>query len=296
MGFFNNKKVFLIYGSGGWIGSMFITFIKENYNNIIVIKGTSRIEDTHSVSIEIAACEPTNVISFNGRTHGTVDEKEINTIDYLEYPGKLVENIRDNLFGPVQLALLCKEKGIHYTYLGTGCIFNSAKNQIFDECDLPNYFGSGYSVVKGFTDQLMHDLPVLNLRIRMPISNVPNPRNFINKITTYEKICSIENSMTVLDDFFPIFTDLIVNKKTGTWNCTNPGTITHNKILSMYRDIIDPSFSWKNFTLTEQQKILKSDRSNNHLNTSKLEIHYPSIKPIEESIKTVLEKMKNNVF
>ena len=147
MGFFNNKKVFLIYGSGGWIGSMFITFIKENYNDIIVIKGTSRIEDTHSVSIEIAACEPTNVISFTGRTHGTVDEKEINTIDYLEYPGKLVENIRDNLYGPMLLSNICKKKGIHYTYLGTGCIFNS-KDQLFHEESKPNYFGSSILLLK----------------------------------------------------------------------------------------------------------------------------------------------------
>jgi len=28
-----------------------------------------------------------------------------------------------NLYAPVLMALLCKEKNIHLTYIGTGCIF-----------------------------------------------------------------------------------------------------------------------------------------------------------------------------
>ena len=57
----------------------------------------------------------------------------------------------------------------------------------FTEESKPNFFGSGYSIVKGFTDQMMHLFPnVLNLRIRMPIIGEPNGRNFITKISTYE--------------------------------------------------------------------------------------------------------------
>jgi len=59
----------------------------------------------------------------------------------------------------------------------------------FTEQSEPNFFGSGYSTVKGFTDQLMKMFgkTVLNLRIRMPITGEMNSRNFITKITTYEK-------------------------------------------------------------------------------------------------------------
>jgi 3,5-epimerase/4-reductase len=98
--------------------------------------------------------------------------------------------------------------------------------------------------------------------------------------------------MTVLDDFFPIFTDLMLKKKTGTYNCTNPGIISHNQILSMYRDIIDPAFTWKNMTLEEQSKILKSDRSNNYLDTEKVAKRYPKLRHIHDSIIIVLNKMK----
>jgi dTDP-4-dehydrorhamnose reductase len=138
----------------------------------------------------------------------------------------------------------------------------------------------------------MKNYPVLNLRIRMPIHSVKNDRNFITKITNYSKICSISNSMTVLDDFFPVFTDLLLKKKTGTYNCTNPGTISHNEILEEYCKIVDPDFKWENFSLKEQSKILKSDRSNNRLDTSKIEKEYPLLPSISESIKNILKNYK----
>jgi 3,5-epimerase/4-reductase len=290
---FYKKPVILFYGHGGWIGSMYIEYLESQHQNIKIIKGTARIDIQEEVLHEIKKHNPTHIVSFTGRTHGIYNGNPINTIDYLEYPGKLVENVKDNLYGPLNLAIICKKHKIHYTYLGTGCIFNSNnEEEKFTEESLPNYFGSGYSVVKGFTDRLMKEYPVLNLRIRMPISSIKNDRNFINKITSYEFICSIPNSMTVLEDFFPIFTDLLLKNKTGTYNCTNPGLISHNQILEMYKQIINPSFTWKNMSLLEQGKILKSERSNNYLDTTKIHKCYPKLKNIHDSIIITLNKMK----
>ena len=291
--FYFRKPVILFYGSKGWIGTLFLNYLKLNHHNLTVIEGTARIENETDVKAEIKLHRPTNIVSFTGRTHGKIGDQLINTIDYLEYPGKLVENIRDNLNGPVVLANLCKKFGIHYTYLGTGCIFNSDTLNAFNEQSKPNYFGSGYSIVKGFTDTIMQSYQnVLNLRIRMPISSVVNNRNFITKITNYSKICSIPNSMTVLDDFFPIFIDLILKKKAGTYNCTNPGTISHDEILTKYKNIIDNDFKWENMTLDDQNKILKSERSNNCLNTDKIKMEYPKLKGIKDSVDIVLNRMK----
>jgi len=61
----------------------------------------------------------------------------------------------------------------------------------------------------------------------------------------------------------------------------------------MYKEIIDPSFEWSNFTIEEQNKILKSKRSNNNLNTDKLQNLYPSILPIKESVRNCLLNMKH---
>ena len=160
----------------------------------------------------------------------------------------------------------------------------------------PNFFGSGYSTVKGFTDRLMPLLEgeILNLRIRMPIVGEDNPRNFITKITTYEKICSIPNSMTVLPELLPLVVDMMENRVVGTMNLTNPGLISHNEILSMYQEFVDSEFTWKNFTIEEQAKILDSDRSNNFLDTRRLESLY-KVKHIKESVRSILKNYKRDL-
>ena len=135
---------------------------------------------------------------------------------------------------------------------------------------------------------------VLNLRIRMPIAGEQNPRNFITKITTYKKICSIQNSMTVLPELLPKVIDMMQKGLTGTMNLTNPGLISHNEILQMFKEIVDPNFNWENFTLEEQRKILASDRSNNFLNTDKLQELYPDVKNIKQSVREILYLYKSS--
>lgn len=294
----------LIYGWQGWIGQQFVNCLTEtnedDYDSIEFVYGLVRVENRLEVEKEILNIKPTNVISFIGRTHGTIDNKEFKTIDYLEEPGKLRENVRDNLYGPLILAQLCKEHDIHYTYMGTGCIFDrdslkTGTTTTFAEFDSPNFFGSSYSIVKGFTDEIMKafDSNALNLRIRMPISNVQHSRNFITKITNYEKICSIENSMSVLPDLLPHLISLMKERKTGTLNFTNPGTISHNRILDLFKEIVDPGFTYKNFTKEDQAKILACDRSNNHLNTDKLEEWCPGVKTIEKAVREALIHYKS---
>ena len=287
----------LVYGSNGWIGNQFIDVLKSKNQNYFI--GKARAENPLALEKELHEIKPTHVVSFIGRTHGKIGDKTFTTIDYLEEEGKLVENIRDNLFSPIVLAELCRNRHIHYTYLGTGCIFKfddehpfGLEESGFDEDSLPNFFGSSYSVVKGFTDQIMHlggyKNSVLNLRIRMPITGNKNPRNFITKISTYDRICSIPNSMTVLPELLPFVLTMMERKQCGTVNLTNPGLVSHNEILTMYKEIVDPLFTWKNFSQEEQRKILTSDRSNNFLETHKLESLFPEVLNIKDSIRNCL--------
>jgi len=240
-----------------------------------------------------------NVLVY--RTHGKIGEKVYPTIDYLEQEGKLVENVRDNLYSPMLLNMICREKKIHCTYLGTGCIFKfdeehpfGKEENGFHEDSQPNFFGSSYSIVKGFTDKLMHlfEKDVLNLRIRMPITGTKNGRNFITKIATYPKVCSVPNSMSVLPELLPYILKMMQQKTTGTMNLTNPGLISHNEILEMYKEIVDPSFQWNNFNLEEQRAILAADRSNNYLDTRKLEALFPGIDNIKVAVRKCLIQYK----
>ncbi len=298
----------LLYGFG-WIGQQFIELLqKENINYIL---GTSRCDNKESLINEIETIKPTHVVSFIGRTHGKIGDKVYTTIDYLEQNGKLYENVRDNLFSPLLLAHICNKLNIHYTYLGTGCVYTFDENHIlnkdesvehgFSDNEKPNFFGSSYSIIKGFTQQLMelYENNVLQLKIRMPITETVNPRNFITKITTYEKICSIPNSMTILPELLPIALDMMKTKSVGTYNFTNPNVISHNEILEMYREIVDPQFTWQNFSIEEQNKILASKRSNNYLDTTKLENYVKShnleLSNIKDGVRKILYAYKNNL-
>ena len=292
---------FLVYGTNGWIGGKVFKLLQDE--GLDAVAGKCRVNNITELENEISEVSPTHVISLIGRTHGTYNDKVYGTIDYLEQPGKLVENVRDNLFSPMVLSLLSKKHDFHFTYLGTGCIFEFDKDHPFgkeengfNEESLPNFFGSSYSIVKGFTDQLMHlvDESVLNVRIRMPITDEFNSRNFITKITNYAKICSVPNSMTVLNELLPVMIDMAKKQITGTVNLTNPGLITHNEILEMYKEIVDPEFKWENFSIEEQNAILDSGRSNNFLDTQRLESLYPDVKNIKDSVKEMLVSMVNN--
>lgn len=276
--------MFLLYGSNGWIGGQVKSILIQL--DIPFVEGVSRGDNIRDVEAEIDEVHPTHVVSTIGRTHGN----GVNTIDCLEEKDMLKTNIGDNLFSPLVLAHVCKERDIHFTYLGTGCIFNqneNTHNYKYKETDEPDFFGSSYSVVKGYTDQLMRMMyadSALNVRIRMPIvDDLSCTRNFVAKILSYTKICSIPNSMTYLPELLPIMVDMAVKKKTGTINLTNPGVISHNEILGIYKEKVDPSITWENMSIDEQDVILKSKRSNNWLDTTKLESEY-TVKGIKEVI------------
>jgi 3,5-epimerase/4-reductase len=259
----------LVFGANGWIGQQ---FIKNTQYEVIVAK--TRPENYEDVFHEITTINPDTILSFLGRTYGyDTNGKMIPSIDYLELPGKLKENMRDNFYAPYNLALICERLNKHFVYLGTGCIYTyTDEKRVFTEEDKPNFFGSGYSIVKGYTDRILRQFNnTLQLRIRMPISKLVSHRNLIDKLLGYPNICSIPNSMTVLDDMWAIINKMIEVRETGVYNLTNPDTVEHSWILEKYKEYINPKHTWNEITYEEQMKYIKSERSNNKMDTAKLE-------------------------
>lgn len=297
----DDDKRAIIWGGKGWIGGLFSKILEKR--GWTVTMAMSRADDRCAILEEIGAARPTHIVSLIGRTHGP----GFTTIDYLEQPGKLDENMRDNFYGPVTLASVAKEKGLHMLYMGTGCIFeydadmhrleDGEKGHGFKEDDLPNFFGSAYSTVKGYTDRVMHtQFPdVLNVRIRMPISSIDGPRNFISKIIQYPRICSIPNSMTVMDDILPLLAECMEKRVGGTLNATNPGLIDHSTVLDMYRRVQNSDHTWEEITNSELVgACVKGARSNNFLDTGRIESLFPGRVPhIRDSVMNILA---NNVF
>ena len=136
----------------------------------------------------------------------------------------------------------------------------------------------------------------LILRLRMPVSDDLNPRSFVTKISKYDRVVNVANSNTILADLLPAAVMLAEHSETGKFNFTNPGAISHNEVLSLFRDIVRPEFTWQNFSLKEQSKVIKAGRSNCELDTTKLEATlkgYGYVVPeIHEAYRLCFERMK----
>jgi 3,5-epimerase/4-reductase len=214
------------------------------------------------------------------------------------------EVIRVNVIGTMSLMDLTHARGIHLTNFATGCIYSyDDEHEIggvrFKEDDPANFFGSFYSRSKAMVESMALEAydNLLMLRLRMPISDDLHHRSFVTKISKYAKVVDIPNSMSILHDLLPIAMTMTERRLTGKYNFTNPGAISHNEILALYKEYIDPTFWWDNFTEAEQNAILKSGRSNNTLDTDKLEEALPDIRvpPVREAIVGVFQRMRENL-
>ena len=279
--------MYLIYGHRGWIGGLLTQLLDAR--GVEWVGGRARCDRRDAVVAELASIRPARVVMLIGRTHGVINGRVWPTIDYLEQPGKAAENVRDNYLAPRTVIEACAEAGIHCTYLGTGCIFSyneihpcpSDQLQVLerelggvDDDAVPTFAGSSYSAVKGLLDRSLSESNLLDkclaLRLRMPITDQAERRNFVTKIVGYKRICSIQNSMSDLPSLLPLMMAMMEAGTVGRFNFTNPGTLSHNEILTMYQEICDPSFTWNNWTETEQSKVLAAGRSNTALRTEKL--------------------------
>ncbi|KAJ0242331.1 Trifunctional UDP-glucose 4,6-dehydratase/UDP-4-keto-6-deoxy-D-glucose 3,5-epimerase/UDP-4-keto-L-rhamnose-reductase RHM2 [Hirschfeldia incana] len=281
---------FLIYGKTGWIGDLLGKLCEKQ--GITYEYGKGRLEDRASLLADIRSIKPTHVFNAAGLTGRP-------NVDWCE--SHKPETIRVNVAGTLTLADVCRENGLLMMNFATGCIFEydaahpEGSGIGFKEEDKPNFTGSFYSKTKAMVEELLREFDnVCTLRVRMPISSdLNNPRNFITKISRYNKVVNIPNSMTILDELLPISIEMAKRNLRGIWNFTNPGVVSHNEMLEMYKSYIEPGFKWSNFTVEEQAKVIVAPRSNNEMDGAKLSKEFPEILPIKEAlIKYVFEPNK----
>lgn len=249
VGVIDPPRRWLVYGARGFIGWHVMRQLNECFPDDHVDIGYARCEDQEAVGRELVLKKPTHVVCCVGRTRGD----ECASIDALEEGvDALRGNVWDNLLAPLLLAKQCESHEAHFTYMGTGCIFDDAAAGGQSEyLDQPNYFGSSYSVVKGATDVLMRTFVTtldegklslaLNVRLRMPVTSDMDPRGFVAKVVKYRgSLCPSRNSITFLDSVLPHVLDYARSGGTGTLNAVNPGPVDHLHVLRAYDRIVQP--------------------------------------------------------
>jgi len=267
----------LIFGAKGYIGRLFLSAYPG------AVCPDADIADPEAVSEALDAHHPDIVINCAGKTgRPNVDWCE----DHKE------ETLRSNVTGPLVLLDACGKRGIYWAHIGSGCIYEGDAKHPFTEQDPPNFTGSFYSKTKAWSDQILQNFPVLLLRIRMPFDATKDPRNLLMKISKYQRVLDVENSLTYLPDFLSAAKTLIAMRKVGPYNIVNRGTISPYRIMEMYKQTVDPSCSFTRLTVEDLKNVTKAPRSNCVLSTLKLEREGIPIRPVEDAVSEALKALK----
>lgn len=216
------------------------------------------------------------------------------------------ETIRANVLGAMTVVDVCHERGVHVTYFSSGSIYTYDEAHPlgsgigFKEDEAPNFQGNFYAKMRVVLETLMKEYPnVLNLRVQYPVSGDFHERSVVSKLLKYSKIFSVPNSFTIIDDLWPLAIDLSKRGVTGTFNLVNPGVISHDEMLTLYKNIVDATATWACASPEEMKLFLASPRPNNELDASKLVSQFPpnTVPNVRDSLERLFKAyaaQKNN--
>lgn len=248
---------YLIFGNG-FIGNKFHNFLSDSF----IVK--EKVHTINDIYLQIGKYNPEIIINCIGKTGRP-------NIDWCE--DHKDETFFSNVTIPTLIAEACANTDIYMVHIGSGCVYetNRCSGMGFSENDKPNFKGSFYSRTKIFAEKILGEYEnILQLRIRMPIDDIPSPRNLIDKLIGYKQVINIPNSITYIPDFIDIAKKLMDTHENGIFNITNNGTITHKEILEMYKNIVDPSYEMPEFIPIEKLDTI-AKRSNCILYNARLE-------------------------
>lgn len=265
----------LLFGARGYIGSK----IQGAFPDILITDAD--IADQNAVSQVLDELQPEGIINAAGKTGRP-------NVDWCE--DHKLETARSNVKGPLVLLEECTARSIYFVHIGSGCIYQGDRGgEGWTEEDAPNFTGSYYSLTKGVTDQLLKPFPVLQLRLRMPFDGTRHPRNFVSKLTKYQRVLDAENSLTYIPDLLHVLSRLIERKATGIYNVTNPGTMSPYRLMQMYREIVDPHHAFEILSLKDLPLLTRAGRSTCTLSSTKLQQEGIAMLPVEEAVRVSLQ-------
>jgi 3,5-epimerase/4-reductase len=267
----------LIFGGRGYLGQYF----RDLYPRAAA-PGVD-IADRAAVGAALDEHRPDVVINCAGKTGRP-------NVDWCETHKD--ETLRANVTGPLVLLDECLPRGVFLVHLGSGCIYagdNGGRG--FSEDDPPNFAGSFYSRTKAWSDQMLREFPVLNLRLRMPFDGTRGERSLITKLRRYPRVLTEPNSLTCLPDLLRAAQELIARRVTGTFNVVNPGTMSPFDVMSRYRALVDPSHRFEPLPVARLGEVTAAGRSNCLLNTDKLRAAGIVMPPVEAAVDAALREL-----
>jgi len=244
----------------------------------------ARVGDKSIVDKILDIASPDVVINAIGKTGRP------NT-DWCEMHKK--ETYLSNVLAATNLGISCFERKIYFVHIGSGGVYTKKEGkEVFNEEDEPNFYDQVYTRSKIMAEKILKEFPCLQIRINMPLDNRPNSRNLIDKLKSYNKIADISNSITIVPDMLNALENLTENRKIGMYNLTNPGSISNVEIMTLYKEIIDPSHNFETISQQELNKFVAKRRTDGLLDTSKLAKENIKMPEVHEAVKACLTDYK----
>ncbi|MDP8216758.1 MAG: sugar nucleotide-binding protein [Candidatus Kaelpia imicola] len=250
-----NSKDVLILGKG-FIGEM----LERALQCSITDKYISSFRDAQKIIEEFKPKVLINCIGSTGENN--VDDCEKN-------PDK---TLMANTFVPIILSEAALRYNIKLIHISSGCIyhFNYSEDEPIAEDKIPDFFELFYSRTKIYSEQILKILAkkysILIVKIRIPLTGFPHPKNLLTKLIEYKSIIDIPNSITYIPDFINALEHLINIGAEGIYNAVNKGGLKYSELLDVYRKYT-PDFNYKIIDIKELGLV----RTNLILSTDKLE-------------------------
>ncbi|OHA18466.1 MAG: hypothetical protein A2664_00795 [Candidatus Taylorbacteria bacterium RIFCSPHIGHO2_01_FULL_46_22b] len=207
----NPPRKILVLGNG-WIGTEIAKFFSAQTSDMHLETGSELPESLwKGVNVVINAIAKTN-------------------IDWCENHKQ--EALQSNAIVATELAKQCQKRNITYVFISSACIFESKNTRDIkyeDSEPKPRCF---YSETKVLAEKLIQEAypQTLIVRIRLPLSETPHPRNTVTKIRSYEVLSNQQESVTVIEDMLPALKKLIDKRAQGIFHLINKGTVSPAQI------------------------------------------------------------------
>lgn len=201
---------------------------------------------------------------------------------------------------PGVIAEACRDAGIAWGHVSSGCIFqgDGPGGRGFREDDSPNFCFrspacSFYSGSKALGEEVIGDLSNCYVwRVRMPFSNRNMPRNYLSKVLLYDRLLDVRNSLSDIDEFVDACLDSWLNRiPTGIYHVTNGGSLTTREIVAIVQEVLKPKKEFHFFRDESEfmSQAAKTPRSCCVLDNSRALQAGLRLSPVEHAIRRALE-------
>ena len=283
----------LILGKSGYIGEAFVEEVRRRNIDYYAL---SRNEVDYTDYFELYRFL---------RQRGGAFDSIINCAGYVGKPNVDIceshkaETIAGNVVFPVMVSKLCDIFDLRYCHISSGCIYGGYEKE-FTEEDPPNFCfktnnGSFYSGTKALAEELITYDKSYVWRLRIPFDNIDNPRNYLSKLLTYDRLLDMKNSVSHRYDFVNACLDLLSKEAPyGTYNVVNSGCITTAQVVQLMSKFLNIN---KDFAFFRDEKEFyeigaSAPRSNCVLDNSKLLSTGVEIRDTVEALESSLNNWK----